>query len=415
MPPPPPRILQVDADAFYVQVARLTDPDGAGRADLLLVGGTPQGRGVVTSASYGARRFGVTSGMSMAQAIRLCPDAVVVGVPRRACSARSRAIVAVLDRFTPVVEPASIDEMYLDLSGTERLFGGEPLAATAHRIREAVRRETEITVSIGGGTNRLVAKLAAGRAKPHRTPDANGVIVVPPGHESEFLATFALADIPGVGPRFDERLAALGLRTVPDALRHDRATLRRWLGPRAGDWLHDRIRGLASAAIERHAAAKSLSRDETFAEDLDDPADLRRELLRLSDRAAADLRAQGYRARTISVRIRDRDFKDRRASRTLPRAVSTDGAVAQIALALLARLRAARPIPARLLSVSLSQLVGADEPDQAGLFADEPDVPETERDRRLARALDQVHERFGRRSLERGNRAPPPGDTPSSH
>ena len=415
MPPPPPRILQVDADAFYVQVARLTDPDGAGRADLLLVGGTPQGRGVVTSASYGARRFGVTSGMSMAQAIRLCPDAVVVGVPRRACSARSRAIVAVLDRFTPVVEPASIDEMYLDLSGTERLFGGEPLAATAHRIREAVRRETEITVSIGGGTNRLVAKLAAGRAKPHRTPDANGVIVVPPGHESEFLATFALADIPGVGPRFDERLAALGLRTVPDALRHDRATLRRWLGPRAGDWLHDRIRGLASAAIERHAAAKSLSRDETFAEDLDDPADLRRELLRLSDRAAADLRAQGYRARTISVRIRDRDFRDRRASRTLPRAVSADGAVAQIALALLARLRAARPIPARLLSVSLSQLVGADEPDQAGLFADEADVPETDRDRRLARALDQVHERFGRRSLERGNRAPPPGDTPSSH
>ena len=411
--PPPPRILQVDADAFYVQVARLVDPNGAGRADLLLVGGTPQGRGVVTSASYGARRFGVTSGMSMAQAIRLCPDAVVVGVPRRACSARSRAIVAVLDRFTPVVEPASIDEMYLDLSGTERLFGGEPLAATAHRIREAVRRETEITVSIGGGTNRLVAKLAAGRAKPHRTPDANGVIVVPPGHEAAFLATFALADIPGVGPRFDERLAALGLRTVPDALRHDRATLRRWLGPRAGDWLHDRIRGLASAAIERHAAAKSLSRDETFAEDLDDPADLRRELLRLSDRAAADLRAQGYRARTISVRIRDRDFKDRRASRTLPLAVSTDGAVAQIALALLARLRAARRIPARLLSVSLSQLVRADEPDQAGLFADEADVPETERDRRLARALDQVHERFGRRSLERGNRAPPPGDTPS--
>ena len=134
MPSPPPRILQVDADAFYVQVARLTDPDGAGRADLLLVGGTPQGRGVVTSASYGARRFGVTSGMSMAQAIRLCPDAVVVGVPRRACSARSRAIVAVLDRFTPVVEPASIDEMYLDLSGTERLYGGESLADTVRVV-----------------------------------------------------------------------------------------------------------------------------------------------------------------------------------------------------------------------------------------------------------------------------------------
>ena len=413
MPPPPPRILQVDADAFYVQVARLVDPEGAGRADLLLVGGTPQGRGVVTSASYGARRFGVRSGMAMAQALRLCPDALAVGVPRRACSARSRAIVAVLERFTPVVEPASIDEMYLDLSGTERLYGGEPLAATATRIRETVRQESGITVSIGGGTNRLVAKLAAGRAKPHRTPDANGVIVVPPGDEAAFLATFDLADIPGVGPRFGERLAALGMRTVRDAVRHDRPTLRRWLGPRAGDWLHDRIRGLASAAVERRASAKSLSRDETFAEDLDDIEDLRRELLRLSDRAAADLRSQGYRARTIGVRIRDRDFRDRRASRTLPRPVSTDRAVAQIALTLLTRLRAARRIPARLLSVSLSQLVHADEPDQAGLFAEDADVPETDRDRRLARALDQVHERYGRRSLERGNRARPPGDTPS--
>jgi DNA polymerase-4 len=408
MSPPPSRILQVDADAFYVQVARLVDPDGAGRADLLLVGGTPQGRGVVTSASYGARRFGVTSGMSMAQAIRLCPDAMVVGVPRRACSARSRAIVEVLERFTPVVEPASIDEMYLDLSGTERLYGGEALPATATRIRETVRRETEITVSIGGGTNRLIAKLAAGRAKPHRTPDAHGVIVVSPGEEAAFLATFALADIPGVGPKFDERLAALGLRTVPDALRHDSATLRRWLGTRAGDWLYERVRGHASAAVERRESQKSLSRDETFGTDLDAPEDLRRELLRLSDRAAADLRADGYRARTISVRIRDRDFRDRRASRTLPRAVSTDRAVAETALALLDRLRAARKIPARLLSVSLSQLVRADEPDQMGLFEDDRDAPETDRDRRLARALDQVHDRYGRRSLERGHRAPPP-------
>lgn len=414
MPPPATRILQVDADAFYVQVARLTDPDGAGRADLLLVGGTPQGRGVVTSASYGARRYGVRSGMSTAQALRLCPQATVVGVPRRACSARSRAIVEVLERFTPAVEPASIDEMYLDLSGTERLYGGEPLAATARRIRDAVRRETEITVSIGGGTNRLVAKLAAGRAKPHHTPEADGVIVVPPGEEAAFLATFALADIPGVGPKFDERLAGLGLRTVPDALRQERATLHRWLGTRAGDWLYERIRGHASAAVERRASQKSLSRDETFATDLDDLADLRRELLRLSDRAAADLRADGCRARTVSVRIRDRDFRDRRASRTLPRPVSTDRAVAEIALALLDRLRTARAIPARLLSVSLSQLVRADEPDQGGLFADDEAVPETDRDRRLARALDQVHERYGRRSLERGSQAPPRRETPPS-
>jgi hypothetical protein len=182
-----PRILQVDADAFYVQVARLSDPDGAGKTELLLVGGSAEGRGVVTSAAYACRAFGVRSGMPTAQALKLCPDAVVVGVPGGACSEKSRLIVRVLQDFTPVVEPASIDEMYLDLTGTEELYKGETLEATARRIRQTVLNETEIAVSIGGGTTRLVAKLAANRAKPHRTPEANGVLIVPPGTEAEFL------------------------------------------------------------------------------------------------------------------------------------------------------------------------------------------------------------------------------------
>jgi len=410
MLPPPSRILQVDADAFYVQVARLIDPEGAGRADLLLVGGSPEGRGVVTSASYPVRRFGVRSGMAMAQAIRLCPDALVVGVPRRACSERSRAIVAALERFTPLVEPASIDEMYLDLSGTERLYHGESLAVTARRIRAAVATEAGITVSIGGGTNRLVAKLAAGRAKPHHTPEADGVVIVPPGDEARFLATFDLAEIPGVGPRFQDRLLSLGLRTVQDALRYDRHTLRRWLGTRAGDWLHDRIRGVGSAVVERRSDAKSLSRDETFAKDLDDDQDLRRELLRLTDRAAADLRSHGYRARTISVRIRDRDFRDRRASRTLPEGITTDRAIADVAVGLLARLRRARPVPARLLSVSLTQLSRADEPDQTDLFGEAVSTPaESDRDRRLSTALDALRDRFGSDAIGRGDGASRPG------
>jgi DNA polymerase-4 len=398
----PARILQVDADAFYVQVARLIDPEGAGRAELLLVGGSATGRGVVTSASYPARQFGVRSGMPTAQALRLCPDAVVVGVPRRACSERSRAIVAVLERFTPVVEPASIDEMYLDLSGTEGLYHHEPLDTTARRLRAAILEETGIAVSIGGGTNRLIAKLAAGRAKPHVTPEAAGVVIVPPGREAAFMATCALADIPGVGPRFQERLAALGLRSVPDALRHERATLRRWLGARPADWLYDRIRGVDSSAIHARARAKSLSRDETFARDLDDDRALRRELLRLADRAAADLRAHGYRARTVSVRIRDRDFRDRRASRTLPEPISADRPIADAALALLAKLRAARRISARLLSVSLSQITDEPVEVQAALFPDPAAEPgESDRDRRLSRALDRLRERFGRDAVDR--------------
>jgi len=401
-PTPPPRIVQVDADAFYVQVARLVDPHGAGRAELLLVGGSPEGRGVVTSAAYAARKFGVRSGMPTARALRLCPQATVVGVSRRACSEKSRAIVAVLEQFTPVVEPASIDEMYLDLSGTEGLYRHESLEATARRIRRTVLAKTEIQVSIGAGTNRLVAKLAAARAKPHRTPDADGVVVVPPGQEAVFLATFDLREIPGVGPRFQERLERYGLNTVSDALPHERAVLVGWFGWRAGSWLYHRIRGFDSTPILPRSRAKSLSRDETFAEDLDDDDALRRELLRLSDRAAHDLRRHGYVARTITVRIRDRDFRDRRASRTLPRGVSTERVIFDEAARLMARLRSARPMPARLLSVSLSQISGADTEEQLGLFDDTSGALETERDRRLAEAVDAVRRKFGSDAVERG-------------
>src|SRR5215213_7234848 len=162
----PRRILLVDADAFFVAVARLADPEGAGRARLLIVGGRPGGRGVVCSASYEARQYGVRSAMLISRAERLCPQAMFVPVPRGACSRLSHDIAAVLSRYAPVVEGASIDEWYLDLSGTEALYDHEPLEVTARRIREAVIAETGLSVSIGGGTNRLVAKLAVEFAKP---------------------------------------------------------------------------------------------------------------------------------------------------------------------------------------------------------------------------------------------------------
>jgi DNA polymerase-4 len=397
-----PRILQVDADAFYVQVARLSDPDGAGKTELLLVGGSAEGRGVVTSAAYACRAFGVRSGMPTAQALKLCPDAVVVGVPGGACSEKSRLIVRVLQDFTPVVEPASIDEMYLDLTGTEELYKGETLEATARRIRQTVLNETEIAVSIGGGTTRLVAKLAANRAKPHRTPEANGVLIVPPGTEAEFLTRFDLADIPGVGPRFQERLHQLGLHTVRDALPYDESTLQNWLGKRAGSWLYARIRGLGSSHVEPRPRAKSISRDETFSEDISSDEVLDRELLRLVDRATSDLRKHGWAARTITTRIRDSDFRTRQKSRTLPEPVISDRAVGDVAKELLTRLRSARRVPARLLGVSLSGLMPQDSLDQLSLFESVDPRRESDRDRALSRALDEVRDRFGRGSLGRG-------------
>ncbi|MGH7477920.1 MAG: DNA polymerase Y family protein [Longimicrobiales bacterium] len=381
------RILLVDCDQFFVQCARLADPDGAGREELLLVGGSVDGRGVVTSASYATRRFGVRSGMPTAHALRLCPRAQVVPVPRAVCGAKSRDVRRVLGGFTPLVEAASIDEAYLDLSGTETLYHGELLATTAERIRLAVLEDAGIAVSIGGGTNPLIAKLAVRIAKPA------GVHVVEPGGELAFMRTLELAAIPGIGPVFQERLRRVGLVRVEDALRHDLETLRSWLGPRA-DWLHARIHGEDDSPVEPGGAAKSLSRDETFPHDLDHDDDLDRELLALAVRVAADLRGSGLRARTVTVHIRDADFRDRSASRTLPEALESDRAIVAIARELLATLRQRRRAPARLLGVALSSFSAGDAR-QLGLF-DEAAALETERDRVLSQTVDRLRERFGK-------------------
>jgi DNA polymerase-4 len=383
-------------------VARLADPDGAGKARLLIVGGSAAQRGVVTSASYEARAYGVHSAMPMARAMRLCPGATVVPVPWEACTRKSREIGAVLRRFTPVVEQASSDEFYLDLSGTEQLYGGESLAATARRIRDAVLAETSLSLSIGGGTSKLVAKLAAGLAKPRPGTAADGVHVVGPGAESDFMLQFALADIPFIGPKAQERLARFGLRTVRDVVRHDRETLVGWLGEREGAWLHERARGIDRAPVEANREAKSVSRDETFATDLDDDGALAAKLLALADRASADVRESGLIARTVTVKLRDADFTTRQASRTLADAVQSDRAVYAVARELLTRLRAARRVPARLLGIALSQLVRAGGEGQLSLLESAGDTLETDRDRVISRVIDEVREKFGPDALGRG-------------
>jgi DNA polymerase-4 len=395
-------ILLADADAFYVAVARLTDPEGAGKARLLIVGGSPEQRGVVTSASYEARAYGVHSAMPMARAVRLCPGATVVPVPWEACGRKSLEIGAVLRRFTPVVEQASSDEFYLDLSGTEQLHGGEPLATTARRMRDAVLAETSLSLSIGGGTSKLVAKLAAGLAKPRPGGAADGVYVVAPGSESDFMLRFALADIPFIGPKFQERLARFGLRAVRDVVRHERETLVGWLGEREGSWLYERARGIDRAPVEANRETKSVSRDETFAADLDDDAALAARLLTIVDRASTDIREQGLVARTVTVKLRDADFTTRQASRTLADAVQSDRAVYDVARGLLTRLRAARRVPARLLGVALSQLDRAGGEGQLSLLESPGNTLETERDRVISRLIDEVREKFGPDALGRG-------------
>jgi DNA polymerase-4 len=395
------RILLADADAFFVAVARMVDPDGAGKAPLLIVGGTRESRGVVCSASYEARKYGVRSAMPISRALRLCPQAMCVPVPGRACGEKSREIRAVLQRYAPVVEGASVDEWYMDLGGTEGMYQNEPLSVTARRIRDAVTAATKMSVSIGGGTSKLVAKLAVERAKPKPGTQATGVHTVAPGDEERFLATFDLAEIPFIGPRFQERLAALGMVKVPDVIRYDVATLTRWLGAREAEWLYARVRGIDHNEVESHGGdAKSISRDDTFPMDINDDDALLRELLALVTRAATDLRGDGLTARTITVRIRDHDFKTRQASRTLPLPVISDRVILEVARALLAKLRKARRVPARLLGVGLSSLAVDATADQLTLFEERGGkTDETDRDRLLARTIDRVRAKFGDKLL----------------
>jgi DNA polymerase IV len=396
----PRRILLADADAFFVAVARMVDPQGAGKEPLLIVGGTRESRGVVCSASYEVRKYGVRSAMPISRALRLCPQAMCVPVPSRACGQKSREIRAVLERYAPIVETASVDEWYLDLGGTEALYENEPLAITAKRIRYSVTAATSLSVSIGGGTSKLVAKLAVERAKPKPGTGATGVHIIDAGDEAEFLSTLTLADIPMIGPRFQERLAKLGMRAVPDVLQYDMPTLSQWLGAREAKWLYDRVRGIDSSEVETHGDAKSISRDDTFPRDINDDEQLARELLALVTRAASDLRSDGMTARTITVRIRDHDFKTRSASRTLDVPVISDRVILEVARTLLAKLRQARRVPARLLGVGLSSLTIDATADQLALFERrDTKSDETDRDRLLARTIDQVRKKFGDRGI----------------
>ena len=396
------RILLADADAFFVAVARMADPDGAGRTTLLIVGGKPGSRGVVCSASYETRAYGVKSAMPISQALRLCPDALCVPVPRGACSTTSKAIAAVLARFTPLVEGASIDEWYLDLSGTEALYAGETLETTARRIRDTVHRQTGMWISIGGGNSKLIAKMAVERAKPRADVGGDGVRIVPDGEEAEFLRGFALGDLPGIGPKMQQKLASFGLVRVEDVLPHDRTTLARWVGRRPAEWLWARVRGIHSAPVESRVPARQVSRESTFNRDVRETAHLAGALRELSAWVAADLRSDKLGARTVTVKLKDADFTTRLASRTLPEPIESDRAVIEVALPLLAKLRAARNVPARLVGVALGNLGPAKDAEQLGLFAGATGAVERPQDRAVSRAVDRVRERFGKDAIRAG-------------
>ena len=299
-------ILHVDMDAFYASVEIRDRPELAGQP--VIVGATG-GRGVVLSASYQARAFGVRSAMPVQRARRLCPQAVFVPPRHRVYAVTSKEVMAIFGAVTPEVEPLALDEAFLDVSGALRRLGSP--AEIAARIRAQVQQQQGITCSVGVAPCKFVAKIASVCCKP------DGLLVVPQAGVLDFLHPLPVAALWGVGDRAGEVLARLGLRTVGDIAHTPLDTLQRELGAAQGAHLAALAWGRDERQVTPHAREKSIGAEETFAEDIGDPDRIRRELLRLSGRTARGLRASGYVARTVSVKLRLASFKTMTRSRTL--------------------------------------------------------------------------------------------------
>jgi DNA polymerase-4 len=376
------RIIHVDLDAFFVEVCRQRHPE-LREVPLLVVGGRRDSRGVVQSASYGARRYGIHAGMPIGQAVRLCPQATFFQGSFSHYREASRAVRAVLLGHSPTVVMASLDEAYLDFTGTERLHPVSLLPA-AERLRDDVRRETGLDCSIGIGPNRMIAKLASDSAKPR------GLMEVRAGWEEGFLAGLPLQALPGIGPKTAARLAQLGLRDVYQIQTMTEAALERLLGPEARA-LKRRAHGYGGTTLSPARQPRSMSRETTLSRDLRDAEELEAILALLTARVAGQLREERLVARTVTLKLRHDDFHTVTRRRTLEIATDLDAELYGTARALFREAfeevrRRDRGV--RLIGVAATNLGPSAEAD---LF--EPE--ERRRLRELSSAVDRVREKYG--------------------
>jgi DNA polymerase-4 len=384
-------VVHVDMDAFFVSVELLDHPELHGKA--VAVGGSADHRGVISAASYPARVFGVHSAQPTRTAMQRCPGLILLPPRHDVYEACSRRLMALLQTVSPVVEPLSIDEAFLDVSGTEAVHG--PPEQLARRLHARIHGELRLPVSIGVAANKLVAKIATEQAKP------DNVCLVPAGQEAAFLAPLPVRSLWGVGPRTAALLAELGVATVGDITRAGRARLESRLGPRGAEGLLRRARGLDDAPVQPERETHQISQESTFARDHRRPEMLRAALLELSDGVGARLRAAGLTARTIGVKFRYADFTTFSRQTTLPTPTDGNRAIGATAWALFTGAWSGRAV--RLLGVAAQQLGTADP--QLDLFG-----ASDERQQRLDRAVDAVRRRFGPDSVHRASALPrPPG------
>ena len=374
-------ILHVDMDAFYASVELVTRPELRGKP--VIVGGGQ--RGVVLSGTYEARALGIHSAMPMSRARRIAPQAIVIEPHHERYAEVSAGIMAIFSSVTPIVEPLSLDEAFLNVSGALRRLGSA--TAIAELIRARVYDEQRITCSVGVASTKFVAKLASTQAKP------DGLLVVPINKVTAFLHPLPVGALWGVGERTEERLVSLGLRTVGDLAHTPVETLTRALGQASGDRLHDLAWGRDERGVVPDAVEKSIGNEETFARDIDDPEMIHREILRLAQKVAARVRRQGHLGRTVVLKVRFADFTTITRSRTLDTPTDVGQVIYTTAVELYAALRLQRA-RIRLVGVRLEGLLDAATRVEQLIFDDSAADPA---DRRAAEvAADRLRERFGR-------------------
>jgi DNA polymerase-4 len=380
-------ILHLDLDAFFASVEEILDPSLKGKP--VIVGGSPQERGVVASASYSARAFGVRSAMPTSQALRLCPRAIVLPSRHKTYGEYSKRMMAILHEYSPLVEPLSMDEAFLDVTGCEARWGSPE--ELAHQLQERLAAELGLSSSIGLASNKLVGKIASGLEKPR------GFVVVPHGKEAEFLAPLPVEKLWGVGEVTATRLHELGIFTIGQLAELPVAQLGAQFGRRGHD-LARQARGIDDSAVVVERAEKSLSRETTFAEDVGDPKVLRKWLLTLSESVARQLRRRGVCGRTVKLKLRYSDFETLTRQVTLETPTDLEQVIFDQAVTLLDNAWDRRR-RVRLIGVGVSKL--DTETRQLTLF-DAADDPKIERLRRLSRSVDEIRKKYGDDAIRRG-------------
>jgi DNA polymerase-4 len=403
-------ILHVDMDAFFVSVELLRRPELRGRP--VVVGGTGR-RGVVAAASYEARQFGVYSAMPSVRARQLCPSAVFLPGDYDAYASVSAGVFEIFESFTPRVEPLSLDEAFLDVTGTLRLHGTGSRRAPqsagvtiAQRIRNEVEDRLSLTCSVGVARNKFLAKMASVEAKPRASPDGidpgPGVFEVQPGSELAYLHPLPVRRLWGVGPSTYERLSRLGVTTIGDLAAVSPVALRGSLGSASATRLGELAAGIDDRPVVSHRAVKSVSHEETYAFDLDKRGDLHRELSRLADGVAARLRANGLAARTISLKVRDATFATFTRSKTVACPVDTAAAIFAVVTTLLDKVTPTGGV--RLLGVAAAKFAEPNEQLQLDGFGEEQPPW-----RDASGAIDRVRGRFGADSIGPASTVAPGG------